>query len=189
MDSHSNSVLDKIFFFYPLFLSDSDENDGKVTSEQLRVFALMVMMLVMSTMMSTLTSQVKSQTTSDSVLILNENKGLLERLNTIEIIEERGLENVAQAVSQTNAVKHAFDYEVGSEPTQFFSHLTSGFRNRFSVMVFIGVFALAFANFLYARVKSSARYGRILIFYNKIPERPQNGVLAGAFASLFIGAV
>ena len=189
VDNHSNSILDKIFFFYPLFLSDSDDDDRKINSEQTRLFVLMVTMLVMMTMMASLWSSFTSQFFSDSIVILNEDSGLLEKFNTQEIVEEKGLEEVADAVSQTNAVKGAYEYAAGSEPTSFFSHLFSGFKNSFSLIAFISVFALAFANFLYARVKSSARYGRILIFYNRVPERPKNGVLSGTFASVFIGAL
>ncbi len=188
VDIHSNSVLDKLFFLYPIFLNDSNDYGGKVLSERYRSkYLLSVMVVLLLYSLFAVAFVATSGASSDSIVILNESSGLLERFDTRNIVEERGLEQVADAASQTNLVKRAYDYDVGSEPTSFFSALFSAFLQGSSLIAFIAAFVLAFGNFMYARVKSSARYGRVLFFQNEIPERPKGGVLAGAFVSLFLG--
>lgn len=188
--SHRSTALDKLFFLYPMFLSDFIDD---AVVEELYLYSSRVNNILSRFLLGTISIFMVflillfDQTSEATVY--NPEISKIEKTDIALLISEVGWENAASMVRNTQTLSKldGVEYAEGDAPKSLLASFSGFFLNPIFIVISAGSFLIIFSNYCYARAVASDKIGRIFLYNDNLPLRPKGNYAIGIFGSLLAG--
>ncbi|WP_107497652.1 hypothetical protein [Thalassobius sp. I31.1] len=185
-------TLDRVFFLYPLFISDFiDEPEQERLSGAIQrgmsAFRGVIVFLTFFLFFRLLSGSGELEQFS----VFNPDTGLIEKTEITLLIDDVGWEKAASMLRDTETLikLNGAEYAEGSEPENVPPFIFRSYQMKVGLGAFFGIFLLVLSNLCYARIAAAALAGRIFLYNENLPDRAKGSLAFGIFGSLILGVI